>query len=169
MSCCFFVVSMAASTFQVYLGRLSFQNPTPNEILRQLRRFIVHPEFSKRSKTNDIALLELDSPVTFTNYTRPVCLAADGSEFEPGTDCWLTGWGRAKSSGRTSPFLRFCCQEQKCSGEMMGCSEAVEASTTTTNHLQPLLMTEIRSLSFFFSIFSEPESSGGQHPYRFQQ
>ncbi|XDV45073.1 hypothetical protein PO909_013240, partial [Leuciscus waleckii] len=42
---------------------------------------------------NDVALLKLSSPVTFTDYIRPVCLAADHSVFNNGTDSWITAWG----------------------------------------------------------------------------
>ncbi|KAM4526348.1 prostasin-like [Fundulus diaphanus] len=42
---------------------------------------------------NDIALLRLSSPVKFTNYIRPVCLAASDSVFNNGTASLVTGWG----------------------------------------------------------------------------
>ncbi|RXN12789.1 chymotrypsinogen A-like protein [Labeo rohita] len=35
----------------------------------------------------------LSSSVNFTDYIRPVCLAAAGSEFPAGTESWVTGWG----------------------------------------------------------------------------
>ncbi|XP_038594587.1 testisin-like [Micropterus salmoides] len=49
--------------------------------------------YNTTTNNNDIALLKLSSPVTFTDYIRPVCLAADGSVFNNGTICWVTGWG----------------------------------------------------------------------------
>ncbi|XP_056117573.1 prostasin [Rhinichthys klamathensis goyatoka] len=39
-----------------------------------------------------MALLQLSSPVNFTNYIGPVCLAAEGSTFNNDT-MWVTGWG----------------------------------------------------------------------------
>uniref|UniRef100_A0A3B4Y8W5 Peptidase S1 domain-containing protein n=1 Tax=Seriola lalandi dorsalis TaxID=1841481 RepID=A0A3B4Y8W5_SERLL len=47
---------------------------------------------------NDIALLRLSSTVDFTNFIRPVCLAAAGSVFRAGTTCWVTGWGTISRS-----------------------------------------------------------------------
>lgn len=91
--------SYSTSSFQVYLGRLALQTSSPNEIISTVRNVIKHPSY--RQPFNDIALLELSSPVTFTNYIRPVCLAADGSEFNPGTNCWITGWGGRIANGRT--------------------------------------------------------------------
>lgn len=92
---------------RVYLGRLALEKSTPNEIIRTVTRVIKHPSYDPTTKANDIALLELSSAVTFTNYIRPVCLAAEGSEFLPGTEGWITGWGFTKTSGRTLPLL--CC------------------------------------------------------------
>ncbi|KAL0197308.1 hypothetical protein M9458_005848, partial [Cirrhinus mrigala] len=45
----------------------------------------VHPEYNNLPHDNDMALLHLSSPVTFTNYIRPVCLAAEGSTFNSDT------------------------------------------------------------------------------------
>merc|ERR1739838_121790 len=38
-------------------------------------------------------LLKLSSPVTFTDYISPICLAAMNSTFYDGTMSWVTGWG----------------------------------------------------------------------------
>lgn len=35
---------------------------------------IQHPNFNRTTVNHDIALLKLDSPVTFTSAVRPVCL-----------------------------------------------------------------------------------------------
>jgi len=37
--------------------------------------------------------VELSSSVNFTDYIKPVCLAAAGSVFAGGTESWVTGWG----------------------------------------------------------------------------
>jgi len=37
-------------------------------------QFFQHPKFDKTVVDNDIALLQLSSPVTFTAAVRPVCL-----------------------------------------------------------------------------------------------
>uniref|UniRef100_A0A3B3DTV4 Si:dkey-32n7.7 n=1 Tax=Oryzias melastigma TaxID=30732 RepID=A0A3B3DTV4_ORYME len=65
----------------------------PNKVSRRVAAKIVHPDFGGRTLDNDIALLRLSSPVTFTHYIRPVCLAASGSVFNNGTGSWVTGWG----------------------------------------------------------------------------
>uniref|UniRef100_A0A674N7I6 Peptidase S1 domain-containing protein n=1 Tax=Takifugu rubripes TaxID=31033 RepID=A0A674N7I6_TAKRU len=98
------VYGRTATSLKVYLGRLALANSSPNEVLREVRRAVIHPLYIKRTRTNDIALLELSAPVAFTNYIRPVCLAAEGSDYNPGTECWITGWGRIETNGRTRPY-----------------------------------------------------------------
>ncbi|TRY59601.1 hypothetical protein DNTS_003884, partial [Danionella cerebrum] len=80
------------SLYMVYLGRHSQDLPNPNEVSRTVSQVIVHPSYNSNTVNNDIALLRLTSPVTFTNYIQPVCLAAEGSIFNTDT-MWLTGWG----------------------------------------------------------------------------
>lgn len=77
---CLFVFRTASTSLRVYLGRLALANSSPYEVLREVRRIVIHPLYIIRTRTNDIALLELSTPVTFTNYIRPVCLAAGGSD-----------------------------------------------------------------------------------------
>lgn len=54
-----------------------------------------HPWYDSFSFNNDICLLRLSAPVTFTDYVSPVCLAAANSTAFSGTNVWLTGWGKA--------------------------------------------------------------------------
>ncbi|KAL0197311.1 hypothetical protein M9458_005851, partial [Cirrhinus mrigala] len=70
--------------------------PNPNEVSRSVSQVVVHPEYNNLPYDNDMALLHLSSPVTFTNYIRPVCLAAEGSTFNSDT-VWVTGWGDISS------------------------------------------------------------------------
>ncbi|XP_077080767.1 transmembrane protease serine 9-like [Siphateles boraxobius] len=77
----------------VVLGRQTQEGFNPNEVFRGVRTIIKHPSYNYLTKDNDIALLKLSFPVTFTDYIRPVCLAADHSVFNNGTHSWITGWG----------------------------------------------------------------------------
>lgn len=64
-----------------------------------MSQVIRHPDYNSQTFDNDICLLQLPSAVNFTDYIRPVCLAASGSVFNAGTDCWVTGWGNIQSGG----------------------------------------------------------------------
>ncbi|XP_016519398.1 transmembrane protease serine 9-like [Poecilia formosa] len=80
-------------TVTVYLGRQSQQGSNPNEVSRTAAQITSHPNYDVQSSNNDIALLRLSAPVTFTSYISPVCLAAAGSIFSSGVNSWITGWG----------------------------------------------------------------------------
>uniref|UniRef100_A0A673CRP2 Peptidase S1 domain-containing protein n=1 Tax=Sphaeramia orbicularis TaxID=375764 RepID=A0A673CRP2_9TELE len=87
-------VMSAAHCFSrlISLGRQNLQGINPNEVSRTVATIILHPNYDSNTNDNDIALLRLSSPVTFTDYIRPVCLAASDSVFNSGTDSWVTGW-----------------------------------------------------------------------------
>uniref|UniRef100_A0A3P9JC92 Si:dkey-32n7.7 n=1 Tax=Oryzias latipes TaxID=8090 RepID=A0A3P9JC92_ORYLA len=77
----------------VSLGRQNLEGKNPNEVSRHVAAIIGHPDFDRGTMNNDIALVRLSSPVTFSHYIRPVCLAASASVFNNGTGSWVTGWG----------------------------------------------------------------------------
>uniref|UniRef100_A0A3Q3M6F4 Peptidase S1 domain-containing protein n=1 Tax=Mastacembelus armatus TaxID=205130 RepID=A0A3Q3M6F4_9TELE len=85
--------STSTNRWQVFLGRQNQEGKNPNEVSRTVDRIILYPSYESNTDNNDIALLRLSSPVQFTDYIRPVCLAASGSVFNNGTVSWVTGWG----------------------------------------------------------------------------
>lgn len=64
---------------------------------------IMHPKYWGRNFIrSDVALLCLETPVTFNKYVQPICLPEHNFNFKVGMRCWVTGWGQAKqhSSGK---------------------------------------------------------------------
>lgn len=51
-----------------------------------------HPEYTQKSKYNDIALMQLSEKVYFTEYVRPACLNIDN--YLEWTDAIAIGFGR---------------------------------------------------------------------------
>ncbi|RXN04033.1 serine protease 27-like protein [Labeo rohita] len=74
-----------ASYIVMYFGRLNQSGSNPYETNRMASQIISHPNFTITNADNDIALIQLSSSVTFSDYIRPVCLAATGSVFAAGT------------------------------------------------------------------------------------
>ncbi|XP_043089716.1 trypsin II-P29-like [Puntigrus tetrazona] len=93
-------------TIRIYLGRQSQWGSNPNEVLRTARTVVNHPDYSDSTHDNDLALLQLSSSVTFSDYIRPICLAAAGSNFAAGTNSWVTGWGTLQSGGSIPNILQ---------------------------------------------------------------
>ncbi|KAM6951016.1 serine protease 33-like [Aplochiton taeniatus] len=88
--------SSSTDGWQISLGRQNLLGSNPNEVSRTVSQIILHPSYDSNSNNNDMALLRLSSPVSFTDYIRPVCLASSGSVFNNGTDSWVTGWGNIR-------------------------------------------------------------------------
>ena len=42
--------------------------------VRNARSYYIHPEYNSISDEHDIAVLELDEPLTLTDYVQPACL-----------------------------------------------------------------------------------------------
>ena len=83
----------------VFLGHHAPGLANPNEVARKIARIVRHPRFNQMAyRDSDIVLLRLYSPVAFTAYVRPVCLAASGSSLNDGSVSWVTGWGLGYNS-----------------------------------------------------------------------
>lgn len=72
-----------------------------------MSQIINHPSYNGQTQNNDICLLRLSSSVTFTDYIRPICLAASGSTYAAGADAWITGWGTIDSDGDQNLFYSY--------------------------------------------------------------
>lgn len=60
--------------------------------------FKKHPSFQNYgSYPNDIALVKLDTPVSFSAAVQPIYLSNEGDSFNT-NECWITGWGETRST-----------------------------------------------------------------------
>ncbi|KAG5280239.1 hypothetical protein AALO_G00086660 [Alosa alosa] len=85
--------SLTLANWRVYLGRQVQSGSNPNEQSLSIIRIVTHPQYNNTLFNNDVALMQLSTSVTFTNYIRPICLANSSSTFHNATSCWATGWG----------------------------------------------------------------------------
>merc|ERR1712218_741812 len=66
-----------------------------------------HPNWDHNTLANDIALIELPSPMSFNDYIRPSCMPMAGDTADVGETVTCTGWGKpSDSAGGISPVLR---------------------------------------------------------------
>lgn len=84
-----------ADQWEVYLG-LHAQSETSKSTLKSVKRIISHPQYDHLSYDNDIALMELDSPVTLNQNIWPICLPEPTHDFPAGKAVWITGWGKLR-------------------------------------------------------------------------
>ncbi|XP_044198340.1 uncharacterized protein LOC122974388 [Thunnus albacares] len=81
------------SFMEVRLGLHSQSGENLNGTSREIEVGIIHPEYNEFTLENDIGLLKLSTPVNFTDYIQPICLASANSTFHTGINSWVTGWG----------------------------------------------------------------------------
>merc|ERR1719251_347949 len=66
-----------------------------------------HPNWDHNTLANDIALIELPSPMSFNDYIKPSCMPMAGDTADVGETVTCTGWGKpSDSAGGISPVLR---------------------------------------------------------------
>ncbi|KAF3837359.1 hypothetical protein F7725_004823 [Dissostichus mawsoni] len=95
----------------VVLGLESMSGPNLNKVSKAIDKIIVHPLYNvfndfNEDNNNDMALLKLSSPVNFTDYIQPVCLASANSTFYTGVSSWVVGFGATSSGGPDADTLQ---------------------------------------------------------------
>merc|ERR1712154_252247 len=67
-----------------------------------------HPQWDPNTLSNDLALVELPSPISFNDYIKPSCQPAASDTADVGELVTCTGWGKpSDSAGGISPVLRW--------------------------------------------------------------
>jgi len=80
------------------LGKHDLSKTESTQITLEASNIFIHESFCAASKyENDIALVKLASPVSYTNQIRPVCLASLSPSIK--SDAIITGWGSPEYSG----------------------------------------------------------------------
>uniref|UniRef100_A0A8C2CFA7 Suppression of tumorigenicity 14a n=1 Tax=Cyprinus carpio TaxID=7962 RepID=A0A8C2CFA7_CYPCA len=82
-------------TWEAYLG-LHTQKEKPKSTKRLIKQIIPHKNYNSYTYDNDIALMELDSPVTFSETIRPICLPAATDVYPAGETVTISGWGATR-------------------------------------------------------------------------
>lgn len=91
--------------FVVHLGEHDRAINEGNEQGFSVIRAFTHPNYNRYARfDSDIALMKLNRPVKFNTRVQPICLP-NGSP-QPGTTCYITGWGKTKHPGNSARILQ---------------------------------------------------------------
>ncbi|XP_033834091.1 transmembrane protease serine 2 isoform X2 [Periophthalmus magnuspinnatus] len=71
------------------------------QLPKSVSKIVSHENYNSHTNDNDIALLKLSSPLTFSSRVKPVCLPNVGVDLSAERQAWITGWGALQVSGST--------------------------------------------------------------------
>ncbi|XP_052899190.1 trypsin-5-like [Anopheles moucheti] len=93
----------SSSELTVRVG--SSEHASGGKVIR-VARVVSHPHHGSSSNSYDIALLELESELIFSNKIQPVVLPEQDASVEEGTMGTVTGWGMTLSESESNDVLR---------------------------------------------------------------
>merc|ERR1712212_386948 len=92
-----------AGSFNIILGHHSRRVSRSQQI--GVSEIIVHPDY-KREYYRDMALMKLKKPAMMTRTVKTVCLPDSNERPPPGTECYITGFGKEKHPGTFVGYLK---------------------------------------------------------------
>jgi hypothetical protein len=97
-----------ASYFDIMAGAHNVRETSePHRVEITSYKGWTHENWDSSNLANDIALIELPSPIAFNDYIRPSCLPSKGDTADAGELVTAIGWGKpSDSAGGISPVLR---------------------------------------------------------------
>ncbi|XP_034482745.1 brachyurin-like [Drosophila innubila] len=94
---------------KIYFGaveRSNIKEPGQQHLLVQRNNIVVHPEWERRQKINDIALIKLPADLQFDEYIQPANLPDPNQSYENQTGV-VSGWGDTSDQDPPSEQLLY--------------------------------------------------------------
>jgi secreted trypsin-like serine protease len=90
------VVNMVPANSRAIVGQT---DNTDKSKAKALKTFFLHPQYKEATTNNDVGMVELVSPLTFSRQVQPICLPSNtmclqGAADASGTKVTITGWGK---------------------------------------------------------------------------
>ncbi|KAL0180119.1 hypothetical protein M9458_025561, partial [Cirrhinus mrigala] len=80
----------------IYAGRQQLNGWNPDETSHRINRVVVPLGYTDPQLGQDIALVELATPVRWSDRVQPICLPYANVEFNNDMRCMITGWGNIR-------------------------------------------------------------------------
>ncbi|CAL9684960.1 unnamed protein product [Knipowitschia caucasica] len=141
---CVYGKNVHLERWQALMGlTVQSQTSVPEVQSRPIRLIVIHPLYNRRTKQADVALMQLQEPISFSDHVQPVCLPGSDEDPPTGAVCSIIGWGRLESGGSLPDVLqqavvpvvsRPLCQEflpQYTISDLMVCAGQEEGGVDT--------------------------------------
>lgn len=85
------IISESKDAFSIKAGATNIQETSATEQIRSAKNIIIHPEYSKTTPRNDIAIIELSSSLEFNNAVNKIELPDKGIKIFAKTNLKISG------------------------------------------------------------------------------
>ncbi|XP_074519704.1 serine protease 33 [Halichoeres trimaculatus] len=89
-------VNPDVNEYLIYAGRHQQHGYNYHESAHSVKRIVIPYGYVEPHSGNDLALVELSTPVTWSERVQPVCLPDSGTLFPGGLECYVAGWGNIR-------------------------------------------------------------------------
>ncbi|KAM7370867.1 hypothetical protein PAMP_010381 [Pampus punctatissimus] len=79
------------SSYIIYAGRYQLNGFNPHQSAHRVSQVVIPSGYVEPHSGKDLVLVQLSSPVTWSDRVHPICLPASGSLFPGGMQCYVTG------------------------------------------------------------------------------
>ncbi|CAI9578434.1 unnamed protein product [Staurois parvus] len=103
---CFGDLSFVAK-WRIVIGANKLSQLDKEVQIRSVKAYILHKRYDSKLKINDIALIQLNSPVVYNDFVQPACLPSSTMDIYSMSTCYISGWGHLSENGAaTADLLR---------------------------------------------------------------
>ncbi|XP_067836032.1 chymotrypsin-like elastase family member 2A [Heptranchias perlo] len=103
---CFLNQKTIAQLWAVVIGLHQKTQFSAHTRIVKVKRIIVHDQFHSDTLNNDIALLQLQKEIVYSDYVQPICVPINSSLAADVNLCFISGWGALEVDGPASDILQ---------------------------------------------------------------
>ncbi|EDO44207.1 predicted protein, partial [Nematostella vectensis] len=92
-------------SYMVVVGAHRMSGSTSVEKTIRVSQVLEHPRYDSQRDVNDIALIELATPVEFDSAGKVGTVCLTNQRPAPGKQCYITGWGAVNGHTQQSPDI----------------------------------------------------------------